>query len=39
MGVTADHHPFVGEAPGQEGLWICAGFNGHGESMGYFMRV
>ena len=31
MGTTTDHHPLVGEAPGQEGLWICAGFNGHGE--------
>lgn len=30
MGYTVDHQPIVGEAPGQEGLWICAGFNGHG---------
>ena len=33
MGYTADMHPLVGEAPGQEGLWICAGFHGHGESI------
>ena len=31
MGYTQDQQPIVGEAPGQEGLWICAGFNGHGE--------
>jgi hypothetical protein len=30
MGYTADKQPIVGEAPGQKGLWICAGFNGHG---------
>lgn len=32
MGYTADKVPLVGEAPGQKGLWICAGFHGHGES-------
>lgn len=31
MGYTVDKQPVIGEAPGQEGLWICAGFNGHGE--------
>ncbi|KAF2645197.1 FAD dependent oxidoreductase [Massarina eburnea CBS 473.64] len=30
MGATADGIPFVGEVPGQKGLWVCAGFNGHG---------
>ena len=30
MGVTADGHPFVGEVPGMEAVWISAGFNGHG---------
>ncbi|KAL6703504.1 hypothetical protein ACN47E_009602 [Coniothyrium glycines] len=30
MGATADGRPFVGEVPGQKGLWVCAGFNGHG---------
>lgn len=32
MGYTCDAQPLVGEAPGEEGLWICAGFHGHGES-------
>lgn len=32
MGYTQDRQPVVGEAPGQKGLWICAGFNGHGKS-------
>lgn len=39
MGYSADKHPYVGEAPGQEGLWICAGFHGHGELIDYFVRV
>jgi len=30
MGYTKDRQPLIGEAMGQEGLWICAGFNGHG---------
>jgi len=30
MGYTQDGQPIVGEAPGQKGLWVCAGFNGHG---------
>ncbi|KAH5153088.1 hypothetical protein HBH69_133740 [Parastagonospora nodorum] len=30
MGATADGRPFVGEVPGNKGLWISAGFNGHG---------
>lgn len=30
MGYTKDGQGIIGEAPGQEGLWICAGFNGHG---------
>lgn len=30
MGITKDGRPLVGEMPGMEGLWICAGFNGHG---------
>lgn len=33
MGYTADRQPIVGEAPGQGGLWICAGFNGHGMAL------
>ena len=31
MGYTVDAQPVVGEAPGEKGLWICAGFNGHGK--------
>ena len=30
MGATADGRPYVGEVPGKKGLWITAGFNGHG---------
>lgn len=30
MGATADGRPFVGEVPDKNGLWISAGFNGHG---------
>lgn len=34
MGCTVDGKPFVGEAGGRRrGLWVCAGFNGHGEFM------
>ncbi|KAF8849007.1 FAD dependent oxidoreductase [Acephala macrosclerotiorum] len=33
MGYTFDKQPIIGEAPGQEGLWICAGFHGHGMAM------
>ncbi len=27
---TPDWHPLVGPVPGTEGLWICAGWSGHG---------
>ena len=30
MGATVDGRPFVGGVPGHNGLWISAGFNGHG---------
>ena len=30
MGATSDERPFVGQVPGKKGLWISAGFNGHG---------
>jgi glycine/D-amino acid oxidase-like deaminating enzyme len=30
MGATPDGLPFVGEVPGRKGVWVCAGFNGHG---------
>jgi glycine/D-amino acid oxidase-like deaminating enzyme len=30
MGATSDGRPFVGEVPGKKGVWMAAGFNGHG---------
>ncbi|PVI00920.1 FAD dependent oxidoreductase [Periconia macrospinosa] len=30
MGATTDGLPFVGEVPGRRGVWVLAGFNGHG---------
>ncbi|KAF2492465.1 FAD dependent oxidoreductase-like protein [Lophium mytilinum] len=30
MGATTDGVPFVGEMPGKKGMWVSAGFNGHG---------
>lgn len=27
---TPDWHPLVGSVPGTDGLWICAGWSGHG---------
>jgi glycine/D-amino acid oxidase-like deaminating enzyme len=30
MGATADGRPLVGAVPGVKGVWISAGFNGHG---------
>ncbi|MCJ1396159.1 hypothetical protein MMC18_009048 [Xylographa bjoerkii] len=35
MGYTVDGNPLVGEAEGQKGLWVCAGFNGHGMALAY----
>jgi hypothetical protein len=32
MGYTLEEQPIIGEAPGREELWICAGFHGHGEN-------
>jgi glycine/D-amino acid oxidase-like deaminating enzyme len=31
MAYTGDSQPVVGEAPGKKGLFISAGFNGHGK--------
>jgi len=28
--VTPDHQPLVGELPGYDGLFVAAGFSGHG---------
>ncbi|CAG8948963.1 hypothetical protein HYFRA_00002091 [Hymenoscyphus fraxineus] len=33
MGYTSDRRPIIGEAPGQNGLWVCVGFNGHGMAL------
>lgn len=30
MGYSPDGYPFVGEVPGQKGLWASCGFQGHG---------
>ncbi|KAI0197836.1 FAD dependent oxidoreductase [Astrocystis sublimbata] len=30
MGYSPDGFPFVGEMPGEEGLWVSASFQGHG---------
>ena len=30
MGYSADDHPFVGQYPNEEGLWLDASFQGHG---------
>jgi glycine/D-amino acid oxidase-like deaminating enzyme len=30
MGYSGDGFPFVGQVPGQEGLWVAASFQGHG---------
>jgi gamma-glutamylputrescine oxidase len=35
MGFTPDHLPLVGPVPGQAGLWIAAGYSGHGVCMAF----
>jgi glycine/D-amino acid oxidase-like deaminating enzyme len=30
MGYSRDNSPWVGAIPGMQGLWICAGYTGHG---------
>lgn len=30
MGYSRDDHPWVGKVPDKEGLWLCAGYTGHG---------
>lgn len=30
MGFSADGMPWVGMVPGMQGVWICAGYSGHG---------
>jgi gamma-glutamylputrescine oxidase len=34
FGMTADHLPLVGPVPGRGGLWVSAGYSGHGNVMG-----
>lgn len=31
MGYTKDKQVVIGEAPGQDGLYVCVGFHGHGK--------
>ena len=38
MGMTRDELPLVGEVEGQEGLFVCAGFNGHGTCYSTMIR-
>ncbi|KAL0934132.1 FAD dependent oxidoreductase [Colletotrichum truncatum] len=33
MGFSPDGFPFVGRVPGEDGLWVCAAFQGHGMVM------
>jgi hypothetical protein len=32
MGYSRDGCPWVGSVPGQEGLWVCGGYTGHGKA-------
>jgi glycine/D-amino acid oxidase-like deaminating enzyme len=34
FGTTADHLPLVGAVPGRPGLWVAAGYSGHGNVLG-----
>jgi glycine/D-amino acid oxidase-like deaminating enzyme len=34
FGATQDQLPLVGRVPGQEGVWVSAGYSGHGNVMG-----
>lgn len=34
FGTTEDRLPLVGPVPGREGLWVSAGYSGHGNVMG-----
>lgn len=35
MGFTPDHFPLVGAVPGRDGLFIAAGYSGHGVAMAF----
>jgi len=34
FGTTADRLPLVGRVPGHDGVWVAAGYSGHGNVMG-----
>jgi glycine/D-amino acid oxidase-like deaminating enzyme len=34
FGTTADRLPVVGAVPGRDGVWVAAGYSGHGNVMG-----
>jgi gamma-glutamylputrescine oxidase len=34
FGTTADRLPLAGRVPGREGVWVAAGYSGHGNVMG-----
>ena len=35
FGLTQDMLPLVGRVPGREGLWVAAGYSGHGNVLGF----
>src|SRR5438105_7119985 len=35
FGLTQDLLPLVGHVPGREGLWVAAGYSGHGNVLGF----
>jgi gamma-glutamylputrescine oxidase len=35
FGLTQDMLPLVGRVPGRDGLWVAAGYSGHGNVMGF----
>jgi glycine/D-amino acid oxidase-like deaminating enzyme len=34
-GTTSDHRPLVGRMPGRDGVWVSAGYSGHGNVLGF----
>jgi glycine/D-amino acid oxidase-like deaminating enzyme len=39
MGYSRDDCPWVGSVPGQEGLWVCGGYTGHGKTPTLFFLL
>jgi sarcosine oxidase, subunit beta len=35
FGLTQDLLPLVGRVPGREGVWVAAGYSGHGNVLGF----